>query len=460
MYRPCESNYVIDSHLIPFLQDCSFFAELSRHISKISTSDIPTIAIAYDLAADQVALYYNPSFMEQLTPWETRGVLTHEFYHYIFCHITARRKKPHMVWNIATDLAINSLIIENASHSRSSNNTGDERVLPKCGLVPGVWPSMPDGREMTKEEKESHKLGVLIATLPKLKASEWYYDKLMEFANESDDGDAEDGEDNDDGGDGKKKGKSGHRAKGLSGLDSFDDHDAWDSVPEEHRELIESKVKAIVEKAVKHADSTATGWGSIQAEMREEIRCSVSRTVDWRAVLRQFVGTLLRGGRTNSMKKINRKYPYIHPGTKRSYVAKLLVARDESGSVSNEMLSEFYGELASLTKRVEVDILPFDCHCDTSNIFRWKKGVIPENASKRTKGGGTDFNAPTSVFNDPKNRGRWDGLLVMTDGEAPAPLPCRAKRGWLLAKGRDLMFSTNELKIFISKDKPVQGAWR
>lgn len=452
MFSPCTTNFNLERHLIPFLQDCAFFAELSRQLTKIPTRDMPTAGVMFDPATDQITLFYNPDFFETLSNWEIRGVLTHEFYHLVFCHISARRKNPNRMWNIACDLAINSIIIKNAGKPRDAGvDEADARPLPKFALVPGRWPSQPDGRELTKEEKEASELGTLIAGFPDMQASEWYFNKIMEAAKKSkkkQKGVAGDGEPSDEPFDGE------------DWVNSMDDHDAWDDVSDAQREYVAGKAKAIIEKAVRHADQLSTGWGSIPSELRDEIRKSISTIVNWRAVLRQFFGTLTRGSRTTSIKRINRRYPYIHPGIKRSYVAKLLIARDESGSVDNEMLEMFFAELNSLTKKVEIDFLPFDCYCNDKDIVPWKKGQIPTKATKRTKGGGTDFNAPTKVFNDPKNRGRWDGMLIMTDGQAGAPIALRGKRGWILGKGCSLAFQSGELQIFVTKEKPMTGAWR
>lgn len=459
MFRPCETDFDLERHLIPFLQTCAFFAELSRQLTKVPTRDIPTAAVTYDPRTDQITLFYNPDFMDSLSNWEIRGVLTHEFYHLVFCHLSARRKNPGRMWNVATDLAINSIIIENAGQPRDAGEDGkDARPLPRFVLVPGQWPTKPDGRELSKEEKEGAELAALIASFPKMQASEWYFNKIMEAAKKKGKGkpDKQKGQ----GAPGDGEPGDGEPFEGEDWIDSWDDHDPWDGVPEEQREYVEGKVKSILERAVRHADSLSTGWGSIPAELREDIRKSVSNIINWRMVLRQFIGTLVRGGRTTSIKRINRRYPYIHPGIKRGYTAKLLIARDESGSVSNEMLELFFGELNALTKKVEIDFLPFDCHCSEKDIVRWAKGQIPAKATKRTKGGGTDFNAPTRVFNDPKNRGRWDGLLILTDGMAPAPGPVRGKRGWVLAQGCKLEFDSTELQVFVTKDKPMSGAWR
>jgi predicted metal-dependent peptidase len=126
--------------------------------------------------------------------------------------------------------------------------------------------------------------------------------------------------------------------------------------------------------------------------------------------------------------------------------------------VDDNQLAAFFSELASLTKRVSVDIIPFDTTVEERDVFEWRKGANPQ--LQRVRGGGTDFNAPTAFVNDPKNRARWDGLLIMSDGECCAPTASRVKRGWVLSKGHKLLFDTNELQVFLDDSKPMQGAWR
>ena len=427
-----ETDYNLDRHIIKFLQDNTFFAELSRYIRKAPTTDIPTAAVAYDPQYDDITLYWNPDFLKPMSDAEVRGLLTHEFYHLVFDHLTTRRKTPPKMWNVATDLAINSLIADHAA-----GNSGI--ALPQGGLLPGVFPQPADGRKLTDEEKAAMPIAQLISQLPRNQASEWYYEKLREKVEEE-----------------KKKGNNPDAAFGD--LDSLDDHSTWDDLPEEMKELVKGKVKAIVDRAVKAADGQANGWGNIPAELREQIRASVAPTVNWRNVLRQFVGNLARGERANSIKRINKRFPYIHPGTKRGYVAKLLVAIDQSGSVDDTQLAIFFSELSALTKKVSVTILPFDCSADLKDSFEWKKGAKVE--AKRVRGGGTDFNAPTRILNDPKNRGRWDGMLVLTDGECDKPIPSRLKRGWVLSPGHKLLFSTEETTIHIDPKPASDGPWR
>jgi predicted metal-dependent peptidase len=529
------TRFDINRHLVAYMLEVPFFAEISRHLQKLPTFDIPTAGIGYDKVNDCFTLFYNPSFMEKQTNLQIRNTLTHEFYHFTFRHLTSRRANPPKMHNIAADAAINSLIVDNDTNKR--NNT--LQPLPDGCIIPGDWPIMPAGKNRTPEMKEADKLGALIASWPKQQCTEWYFASLQAFVKENPEyaghdpncpvhgkgagqqsGGSSGGQSGDESGEGggcsscgkpKKGGKKGPTSKdggssgqgekdspdgnegqqdcgsgegdgeedgcqcgdgshshgdkgpkctcGCGDYDSFDSHDAWDDVDEDQREYVQNKAAAIVEKAVKHADQQSNGWGNIPANLRDEIRRSVSNIVDWKAVLRNFVGMLFRGSRATSVKKINKKYPYIHPGIKRGYNAKLLVCVDESGSVGAETCELFFAELASLTKRVDIDIVEFDCECSSKDIVPWKKNrKVP---LLRKKCGGTCFSAPTAVANDQKNRGRWDGVLILTDGMAPKPIPSRLKRGWVLGPGNKLEFSTDELVVKIEKNAPIaKGAWR
>ena len=498
MFSHCDTDYNIDRHLISFLQDSPFFAEMSRYIRKVPTTDLPTAGVAFDPEYDDITLYWNPDFFRSMTDAEVRGVLLHEFYHLVFCHLTSRRKSPPKMWNMATDLAINSIIV---------SGDGKQYALPGGALIPGKFPAAPDGREPTKEEKAAMPMASLIESFPHAQSSEWYFHALKEKAEQVQQemqdncpvhgkgagaqGKGEKGPKNDqknqDGGNqpdnsknnpGGKKGQqdqgegdhqhgdAGHHhgrdgqkcTCGEDWLDSMDDHSGWDQIPEEIREAVQGRVSGIVEKAVRKADAQANGWGNIPASLREDIRRSVTHSVDWRNVLRQFVGSLERGNRTNSMKRINKRYPYIHPGSKRGYTAKLLIAVDQSGSVSDQMLSLFFSELDNLTKRVSITVLPFDYTVADKDMVEWRKGQRPD--IKRVRAGGTDFEAPTKFANDPKNRGRWDGMLVLTDGECSKPSPSRIKRGWVLGQGCKLHFPTEEVTLTLDPNPQKSGAWR
>ncbi|PIV20749.1 MAG: hypothetical protein COS40_10890, partial [Deltaproteobacteria bacterium CG03_land_8_20_14_0_80_45_14] len=121
---------------------------------------------------------------------------------------------------------------------------------------------------------------------------------------------------------------------------------------------------------------------------------------DWRKVLRWFIKVSQRAEKTSTVRKLNRRYPYIHPGRKVTRTSKIAVAIDESGSVSNEMLAKFFGELNGLAQTVEFTLVPFDTSVNKDAVEVWKKGKL--RLGRRTRCGGTNFNAPTEWVNERK----------------------------------------------------------
>ena len=59
-----------------------------------------------------------------------------------------------------------------------------------------------------------------------------------------------------------------------------------------------------------------------------------------------------------------------------------------------------------------------------------------------------DFTAPTKHAN--KNKHRFDGYLILTDGEAYDPGPSMLKRGWVIIPGRKLLFDPSNRDFVIN----------
>ena len=99
----------LDPHLISLMWDEPFFSKILRPVTKVRTDSIPTAGV---LAKDgDIKMWWNPKFLAGLTPLQVKGLLKHECFHLIFGHTTTRKHTPHIVWNYATDLAINLSLI-------------------------------------------------------------------------------------------------------------------------------------------------------------------------------------------------------------------------------------------------------------------------------------------------------------------------------------------------------------
>ena len=444
-------RFNLSSHLISLLWDEPFFAHILRPVTKVRTETIPTAGV---LAKDgDIKMWWNPKFMAGLKDKKVKGLLKHEGYHLVFDHTTTRRMDPHIIHNYATDLAINGIIPENE--------------LPDGGLIPGKA-----FKPLTQEQKDQmgpeavgryQRVSDKIASFPVGKAAEWYFGQLMaddeirqdieegnkvggkSLAEALKDGDVSIDEN------GNLVDKDGNPVTLMPG--ATDDHDGWDEMSDEDRELIKGKIKQNLEEAVKRCDSSGQ-WGSVGAEMRAKLREMVSNEVDWRKLLRSAVGSKRRAGRDSSVRRLNRKYPGVHPGQRRPYTSAWAVYVDQSGSVGDDSLSLAFGELASLAKRTTFDVFYFDTSVDVDNGFTWKRGR--RVVAQRTRCGGTCFAAPTKHAN--KNLDKYDGMIIITDGEAAAPPPSRCRRIWVLIPGRELLFPLPKGDILVKMTWPKKEA--
>ena len=390
-----KKDFDLNLHAYRLLQEEPFFAALSRKVEKQADPSIPTAGVWVNPNSGVFEMKYNPEFLGKLPEDQIRGVLKHEFYHLIFDHVTSRKPEgvPHKAWNIAADLAINSHI-------------ADE--LPETACVPGRGP---------------------FAELPLFKSAEWYLANLPE-------GEGEEGE-----GSGEGSGDGEGDSPG-----SFDDHSGWEEAADsEANALAKERLKNAIKEAAQEAAKSAKGFGSMSGELKEEILKRLETKVDWKKVLRYFIKTSQRASRSSSVKRINRRYAYIHPGKRVKRQAKIAIAIDQSGSVSNEMLEAFFSELNKLAKIAEFTVVPFDTQVDESKVYVWKKGE--NKKAERVLCGGTCFEAPT----DWANNNNVDGVIILTDMEAPKPKACKAQRMWMTDErgAANPYFQTNERVVVV-----------
>ena len=332
--------YDLNMDLYYLLREEPFFAAFSRNINKSASTAIPTAGVRINKETQQFEMIYNPSFFLSLTDAERIDVLKHEFYHVIFEHVTGRLPPEGMtkMWNIATDLAINSHLPN----------------IPKMACIAG------QGK---------------FANYPTLLSSEQYFDMLKEDP-EFNKGDGE-------------KGENGN---------GFDDHEGWgdSEIDNTDKEIAKEILKEALKKAAGEAASKS--WGSVPDSVRKQIMDKLTATVDWRKMLRYFIKTSQRADKNSTVRKINKRFPRIHAAKKVNRVAKIAISIDQSGSVSDSMLALFFTELNELSDLATFTVIPFDTRVDEKLVYEWKKGT--NKVWERVMCGGTCFNAPTKYVNE------------------------------------------------------------
>jgi predicted metal-dependent peptidase len=80
-----------------------------------------------------------------------------------------------------------------------------------------------------------------------------------------------------------------------------------------------------------------------------------------------------------------------------------------------------------LSRETSIDVYHFDTEVDEKSFTVWKKGRATPKAH-RTRCGGTDFNAVAGFCNKGENRGKWSGVIILTDGYAPIMGPIIGSR--------------------------------
>ena len=396
-----KPKFDLNKHTARLLMNEPFFAALSRRIDKQSSRAIPTAGVRVNPTTAQFELYYNPEFFEGLTDVQKLGVLKHEFYHIVFEHVTGRKPEGGLTKqdNMCMDLAINSHLIDE---------------LPDNCCLPGQGP---------------------FEWAPLGKSYEWYKANWEE--QEPEDGEGE--------GEGGKGGEGGEPSDGSgTPSNSFDDHSQWGEADNTVNEIAKERLKEAIKKAAEEA-SQAGSWGSVPASCRKEILDKLNVRINWEKALRYFVKTSQRAEKRSTVRRINKRFPYIHPGKKITRTAKFAVSIDQSGSVDDQMLGKFFAALDKLSKLATFTVIPFDTEVCEDHVFEWKKGK--RYVATRVRYGGTCFNAPTKWVNERK----FDGHIVLTDLCAPKPVNSKCKRLWVTTEehAQRPYFETKEIILIV-----------
>lgn len=402
----------LNKHTARLLQAEPFFAALSRRIDKKASTAVPTAGVR---VADNghFEMIYNPEFFEGLSDAHRAGILKHEFYHLVFEHVTGRLPEEGMtrMWNFATDLAINSNLM---------NELPEGALIPGQGhfedMAPGLTAEAYFGLLKKKQEEQEEEQG------------------------EGQEGEGGEGQDEGGDGEGQPQDGDGNGQGGQGGEpQEFDDHSGWGESDNTANEIAKQRLKETIKKAAEEA-SKAGNWGSVPQDTRREIIDRLTAKVDWKKVLRYFIKTSQRANKSSTVKRVNRRYAYIHPGKKVNRQAKIAISIDQSGSVDDQMLALFFAELNKLASLAQFTVIPFDTRVDESLVYTWKKGETRKR--ERVMCGGTDFDPPTQYVNERD----FDGHIILTDLMAPKPKKSRCQRMWMTTEyyARRPYFDTNE----------------
>ena len=212
--------------------------------------------------------------------------------------------------------------------------------------------------------------------------------------------------------------------------DWHSDHAHWSEGDDDHDGTAESIIDGMLARAAERAGPA--GWSELPGPLQQLVEAAIERRrpqIDWRRALRMFSNSSRRTRIVSTNRRASRRYGSF-PGIRVRRLERLAVALDTSGSVRDEDLAPFFSEVHGLWRQ-GAEVVVFECDARVQRRYRYE-GRVPKAVAGR---GGTLFDPVFEALRDDRSV-RWDGLVYLTDGHAPAPEvkpPCRVL--WVLTPG-------------------------
>lgn len=158
-----------------------------------------------------------------------------------------------------------------------------------------------------------------------------------------------------------------------------------------------------------------TDWGSIPAEVVERIKASTKARISNHLIWQGFRSAILSSQRQLTRMRPNRRTGFMQMGNTRQFSTRLLVAIDVSGSITTEALQDFYSSVNRLFRygTAQMDLCQFDA--DLGEVTTLSRAHAEVQVTGR---GGTSFQPIIDYIAEHKE---YDGLIILTDGQAPPP---------------------------------------
>ena len=369
-------------------------------LNKIATYAIPTAGVYFDEQSKRFCLLFNPLFLLGESQSARAGIYVHEASHILLGHcFKTTRGVAARLENIAEDAMINAECRALISQVQSI-----KPIFPECDMFE---PGTVD-----------------------LESAAYYLSRLTQAAkdNEKNQGGNNVG---DPGLAGDDPSKTPGNAQGPNGQlpeDITVGGVEYTRYPTGEDAAI-AKSEAI--SAARDWYTTCQGSNGASSAMLAAIRKFAFGSINWQAVLRQFIQKSVRGSSDKTWQRPNRKLPGVLRGRNVAYVARIGIYEDQSGSVGDKLIGAFRAELQGLaSKHVSFAFTPFDSQC--GETLECTAGKVPPY--ERVLCGYTDFDP---VVNH-ANKAKFDAILILTDMGAPKPtVPSTVQRLWITYKGAD-----------------------
>ena len=195
-------------------------------------------------------------------------------------------------------------------------------------------------------------------------------------------------------------------------------HQELSSLSKAEKDIIKASIDQLILNTLERVGQTAIqDWPAALRLHLLKLDINTRPKVDWRRVLRLFIGRHKKTQIKNTIRRPSKRYG-TSPGIQIQQKQKILVVIDTSASIQEAQFYDFFSEVQHLWK-LGATIHILECDTQIRKTYSYQ-GQPPDYISGR---GGSSFDAAIQWANEYHHP---DAILYFTDGDAP-PLKHRSR---------------------------------
>lgn len=393
-----KSKLISDKKLIDLKKNAIKRLSICRQTLLSRQPFIGTLAMSFNIkpvrdcrldtaATDGKNIYFDIDFLSRLNDDDAVFIIAHEVWHNVMCHFLREESRDRDIFNIASDIEINEILINDGFISPK-----DAMRAKVFGFTPGL-------------------------------SAEDYYELLIKRNNKQ--------SSNSNNGSSSSNGSSSNQPNSFDkhiykdyrseldpGCQNVDDRYGKVEYDSDYTPNIDNHaIENIREAAISAAQLIERQAGELPAHLKRLVNKMLKPEIPWQEILCQFVSKCY--GIKANWSTPNRRFVHskIYLPSKQDNCINVIVGLDTSASTDSH-LPKFLGELNSLVKSFagyNLNIIEADTEICKHEIYNDEHELDLENVKYTVNGGGgTELH---SIFNYiDENNIDTDAIIIFTDG--------------------------------------------
>lgn len=409
-----DASIRLSAATVALLQSHGFIGHILQMLNRNISLEVPTAGVGF--ADGRFNLWVNPFFFRELDSKGAKAVLLHEIYHLLNEHLTRLQDGNPKLFNYAADIAINQHIqdLPMMDHEQMK-----QKLIKEVGLT-----EAEANKRLPKPDKDGKFCSALLPeqfNFPRNKTTEWYYNALLQDPEMQ-----------------KQMGKAGGEGEGqemdINDLNNMTDaereqlkqdikdgkvkvsfgkgsHEKWEGKDGESKasgQIQDEELRRMIRDA---RDRDPSSFGHLPHDMQQQILKFLTTKINWKQQLKSFIQVATEIFRQSTRSRRNRRFGITYAGNKIEQKLNLGIMVDTSGSIGDEDLALFGGEINKIFDVGNINIEVMSADTMVHEHYKMKKKMLPKDF--KLKGGGGTAAQP---WLDYVSKTDLDALIILTDG--------------------------------------------